>query len=86
MKKEMILRAWKDPEYRARLSTEQRAELPESPAGRALTELDAAELDAAIGGQGEQSGQVIYPKTVPLASCAVRCTRPVINSVDICTA
>lgn len=83
MKKEVILRAWKDPEYRARLSAGQRAELPENPAGRALTELDAAELELVTGGE---SGQLQYPKTVPFASCVVRCVRPVVNSVDVCTA
>jgi mersacidin/lichenicidin family type 2 lantibiotic len=51
MKKELIIRAWKDPEYRARLSPEERAALPESPSGRALTELDEAELLGAVGGK-----------------------------------
>lgn len=83
MKKEMILRAWKDPEYRASLSTEQRAELPENPAGKALTELDTADLEQVTGGL---EAQVKYPKTVPFASCVVRCVRPEVNSVDICTA
>lgn len=51
MKKEMIVRAWKDPEYRSRLSPEERASLPESPSGRALTELDEADLLGAVGGR-----------------------------------
>jgi mersacidin/lichenicidin family type 2 lantibiotic len=51
MKKEMIIRAWKDPEYRARLSSEERAALPESPSGRALTELEESELLGAVGGR-----------------------------------
>jgi mersacidin/lichenicidin family type 2 lantibiotic len=51
MKKEMIVRAWKDPEYRSRLSPEERAALPESPSGRALTELDEADLLGAVGGR-----------------------------------
>lgn len=51
MKKEMIVRAWKDPEFRASLSSEERAALPESPSGRALTELDEAELLGIHGGR-----------------------------------
>jgi mersacidin/lichenicidin family type 2 lantibiotic len=50
MKKEMIVRAWKDPEYRAHLSEEQRAELPESPSGWSIAELGNAELAAVHGG------------------------------------
>lgn len=50
MNRERIIRAWKDPEYRASLSTEERAALPECPAGRALTELQDDELAEAVGG------------------------------------
>jgi len=45
-----IVRAWKDPEYRARLSSEQRLALPENPSGRPMTELGEGELEAAVGG------------------------------------
>lgn len=48
MNKESIIRAWKDPAYRASLSPEQRAELPEHPAG--VAELDDATLGHAAGG------------------------------------
>ncbi|PTL76298.1 mersacidin/lichenicidin family type 2 lantibiotic [Vitiosangium sp. GDMCC 1.1324] len=51
MKKEMIIRAWKDPSFRASLSDEERATIPESPSGRALTELDEGELNAIVGGK-----------------------------------
>ncbi|WP_257460312.1 mersacidin/lichenicidin family type 2 lantibiotic [Archangium lipolyticum] len=50
MKKEMIVRAWKDPLYRASLSAEQRAALPDVPSGTPMTELDEAELGLATGG------------------------------------
>jgi mersacidin/lichenicidin family type 2 lantibiotic len=50
MKKELIIRAWKDPEFRASLTAEERAALPESPSGRSMTELDEAELLGAVGG------------------------------------
>jgi mersacidin/lichenicidin family type 2 lantibiotic len=51
MKKEWIVRAWKDPAFRASLSAEERAGLPESPSGRALTELDESELLGITGGR-----------------------------------
>jgi mersacidin/lichenicidin family type 2 lantibiotic len=50
MKKEMIVRAWRDPEYRSSLSTEQRATLPDHPSGKSLPELDEADLGLALGG------------------------------------
>ncbi|MFY0563511.1 mersacidin/lichenicidin family type 2 lantibiotic [Archangium lansingense] len=50
--KEMIIRAWKDPQYRASLSTEERAALPESPVGPSMDALGEAELGQAVGGGG----------------------------------
>lgn len=50
MKRETIVRAWKDPEFRAGLTSEERSALPESPAGEAFTELDEHELADAVGG------------------------------------
>jgi mersacidin/lichenicidin family type 2 lantibiotic len=50
MKKELIAQAWKDPRYRARLSPEQRAALPECPSGTPLTELSQGELAEVSGG------------------------------------
>ncbi|MBN1207222.1 MAG: mersacidin/lichenicidin family type 2 lantibiotic [Myxococcaceae bacterium] len=50
MDTDLIIRAWKDPEFRARLSTEQRASLPDSPSGKPMTELDEGELSDIIGG------------------------------------
>jgi mersacidin/lichenicidin family type 2 lantibiotic len=50
MKKDLIVRAWKDPEFRAGLSTEERAALPECPAGRSLTDLDEGSLADVVGG------------------------------------
>jgi mersacidin/lichenicidin family type 2 lantibiotic len=51
MKKEMIIRAWKDPVYRASLSEEQRSQLPENPPGRSITEIDEEHLFLAAGGR-----------------------------------
>lgn len=47
----LIVRAWKDPEFRARLSPEQRAALPDSPSGQPVTELDEESLRDIIGGR-----------------------------------
>jgi mersacidin/lichenicidin family type 2 lantibiotic len=49
-----IIRAWKDEEYRLSLSEEQRAVLPEHPAG--LIELEDADLDDAAGGTAGGGG------------------------------
>lgn len=50
MNKELIIRAWKDPRYRASLSSEQRTALPESPSGKPMTELEESDLDLVAGG------------------------------------
>jgi mersacidin/lichenicidin family type 2 lantibiotic len=50
MKRETIVRAWKDPEFRASLTSEERASLPECPAGPAFTELNESDLEDAVGG------------------------------------
>ena len=52
MNNAMIVRAWKNPEYRASLPHEQRAALPENPSGKPLTELDDADLGTVTGGEG----------------------------------
>ncbi|HKX31358.1 MAG TPA: mersacidin/lichenicidin family type 2 lantibiotic [Blastocatellia bacterium] len=43
-----IIRAWKDEDYRLSLTDEERAGLPEHPAG--MVELSDAELNQAAGG------------------------------------
>lgn len=48
MSNEHIIRAWKDAEYRMSLSEEDRAHLPEHPAG--LIELTDAEMGIVGGG------------------------------------
>jgi mersacidin/lichenicidin family type 2 lantibiotic len=60
-----IIRAWKDEEYRLSLSEEQRAQLPENPAG--LIELTDAELDAAVG--GISIGYTAYPDNPNTSGC-----------------
>ena len=48
MFREKIVRAWKDPAFRAGLSDEERQALPENPAG--AIELTDDELDMVAGG------------------------------------
>jgi mersacidin/lichenicidin family type 2 lantibiotic len=50
MRREDIVRAWKDPAYRASLSAKEREALPESPAGSPLAELQDEELRGIVGG------------------------------------
>jgi mersacidin/lichenicidin family type 2 lantibiotic len=78
MNKETIIRAWRSPEYRASLSPEQRAALPESPSGTPLTELGETELTEITGGV---VGGELKPTRGPLActlnSCGiVACVPP----------
>ncbi len=47
MSKRNIIRAWKNAEYRKSLSAEERAQLPENPAG--LVELDIDEASSVSG-------------------------------------
>jgi mersacidin/lichenicidin family type 2 lantibiotic len=44
-----IIRAWKDEEYRLSLTEEQRALLPDNPAGHQI-ELSDADLESVAGG------------------------------------
>jgi mersacidin/lichenicidin family type 2 lantibiotic len=60
-----IIRAWKDPQFRAGLTADELALLPEHPAG--LVELDDAFLDGVAGGQRA-------PGTCSLGSSCWRCT------------
>lgn len=70
MKRETIVRAWKDPEFRAGLTSEERSALPECPAGTAFTELDEHELADAVGGAlfYEFDGCVCSDWTMPLTT------------------
>jgi mersacidin/lichenicidin family type 2 lantibiotic len=63
MSHEDIIRAWKDEDYRNSLSEEQRAQLPENPAG--MVELSNESMQAIAGGAGQQS----FNNTNPLPVC-----------------
>lgn len=49
MSRQKVIRAWKDPEYRSKLSNAERELLPEHPAG--VINLSDTDLEAAAGGQ-----------------------------------
>ncbi len=51
MAKVDVIRAWKDELYRASLSKEERAQLPEHPAG--IIELGDGEMNGIVGGATE---------------------------------
>jgi mersacidin/lichenicidin family type 2 lantibiotic len=48
-----IIRAWKDPDYRSGLSSEELASIPVNPAGEALSDIEAAMITA-----GQQDAEV----------------------------
>lgn len=54
MKKEDVVRAWRDPQFRGRLSEERREELPAHPAGDA--DLTLSDLENVAGSTSEQWG------------------------------
>ncbi|ADO68034.1 mersacidin/lichenicidin family type 2 lantibiotic [Stigmatella aurantiaca] len=83
MKRETIIRAWKDPEFRAGLTSDERAALPGCPAGQAFTELDERELEDATGGAlalNFEDGCICSNWTVPTKFTTSRTI--VINPVD----
>jgi mersacidin/lichenicidin family type 2 lantibiotic len=58
-----IIRAWKDEEYRLSLSTAERAQLPEHPAG--VIELTCTELNEVAGGRGcDSNGSCDFSKDI----------------------
>lgn len=61
MKKEQIIRAWMDPDYRATLSDAERAALPAHPAGKGCEELSESELRLLNGADVEMNEDAIGP-------------------------
>jgi mersacidin/lichenicidin family type 2 lantibiotic len=78
MNRETIIRAWKDPEFRASLAPEQRQALPESPSGRPLTELGEDDLVDVVG------GAFIIRPTPPVFFTQQRCCITRGSAVDAC--
>jgi mersacidin/lichenicidin family type 2 lantibiotic len=62
MSKTNIIRAWKDPQYRASLSAAERALLPEMPAG--LIDLSDAEVEAVTGAHCPQVSPTFNTKFI----------------------
>ncbi|HEX8433629.1 mersacidin/lichenicidin family type 2 lantibiotic [Archangium sp.] len=76
MNADTIIRAWKDPEFRASLTSEQRAALPESPSGKSMTELGEDELGDAVGGVINPTIRFTFtrPSAVDACPSALGCT------------
>jgi mersacidin/lichenicidin family type 2 lantibiotic len=74
MKAETIIRAWKDPAFRASLTSEERAQLPELPSGKPLSELEDGALSDVVGGRGRPP---CHPNTRPF-------TKTPCSAVDSC--
>ncbi len=74
-----IIRAWKDPEFRANLTSEQRRALPENPSGKPLSELDEGEMADVVG------GVPLCPPTPPVLNTRARwCIDQGGSAVDAC--
>ncbi|QRK12138.1 mersacidin/lichenicidin family type 2 lantibiotic [Archangium violaceum] len=71
MRVETIIRAWKDPAFRASLTSEERAALPELPSGRPVTELDEGELSDAVGGVSRPRGGCNPPEFTDIPCSAI---------------
>ena len=72
MSKENIIRAWKDKDFRSSLSEEQRALLPQHPAG--MVELTDAQLGNAAGGKP--------PRCYDCTAGIIACTLPLICGAE----
>ena len=73
MKKNDIIRAWKDEEFRSALSADELAALPENPAG--AVELDDADLDTAGGNDLTPYGS-IFNCSYEFYGCGTGCIYP----------
>ncbi|MFY0565279.1 mersacidin/lichenicidin family type 2 lantibiotic [Archangium lansingense] len=56
-----VVRAWKDEQYRMSLTTEERAQLPQNPAG--MVELTDSDLEGVAGGLRDADIDVSVTKT-----------------------
>ena len=68
---EQIIRAWKDPAYRASLTEEEQASLPESPVGQPGVGLEEALLGLVAGG-----GRPAHTGFLKVTGCGTRNTLP----------
>ncbi|ANC11230.1 plantaricin C family lantibiotic [Bacillus cereus] len=67
MKNNSIMRFWKDPLYRMDLSSDERGNMPGSPVGDSLEEIQGNELLNAVGAGDVQANtstvQILTPRT-----------------------
>lgn len=68
MLQENIIRAWKDSEFRNSLNEQERALLPENPAG--IIEMTDYQLSGAAGGKNSTYDEICY-------SGIIACTLPI---------
>jgi mersacidin/lichenicidin family type 2 lantibiotic len=79
MSPETIIRAWKDPSFRAHLTLEQQEALPENPSGKPMSELGDEEMADVVG------GVPLYPPTPPVLNTRARwCVPQGTSAVDAC--
>ncbi len=71
MRAETIIRAWKDPAFRASLTSEERAALPDIPSGKPVTELDEGELADAVGGMRRRPPKGCEPEFTDIPCSAI---------------
>lgn len=67
-----IIRAWKDEEYRNSLSEEQKAQLPEDPAG--IVDVTNEELNEVVGGLTIPITKLLRCGRVPTVTAECRCS------------
>jgi mersacidin/lichenicidin family type 2 lantibiotic len=79
MKIEQIIKAWKDPTYRASLSEQERAQLPENPAG--VVELNDAQLGD-VNGAAKPS--VLCTSPVLCGSASIICASSICRTHLTC--
>ena len=88
MNKTDVIRAWKDPVYRATLSEEEQAALPHHPSG--LTELSDEQLVTMNGGTSTTAPNCTnytflnWKSCCPPITTAITCTEYTFNSAAGC--
>ena len=78
MNPKTIIRAWKDPEFRAHLTSEERRALPDNPSGQPMTELGEDAMGDVMG------GVPACPPTPPLVMTRARWCITQGSAVDAC--
>ncbi|MCY1074634.1 mersacidin/lichenicidin family type 2 lantibiotic [Archangium lansingense] len=69
-----IIRAWKDPRFRASLTSEQRDSLPEGTCGKSMAELSEEDCQGITGGALLLNPQVLQLNRPILAKTECVCT------------